>query len=89
MHEICQELASARENGEVIAKDFYLRINGKDFSITVTTQKHAHLYEVPDQPEGTKVFIVEDLSDPKEICRVLSGTPFEKLQTFLVPQEKS
>lgn len=88
MHEICQEVASAKEKDEIIAKDLYLRIDGKDYSITVTTQEHAHLYRSEDRSE-TSAFIVEDLSDTEKICKLLSETPFDELRSFLILQEES
>ena len=87
MHEICQEIASAKVEDVISAKDFYLRIEGKDYIITVTSPEFAHLYN-KEQEDQQAVFIVDDLSDPEKICQTLSETPFEKLHSFLAIQEE-
>ncbi|OGM20410.1 hypothetical protein A2714_01695 [Candidatus Woesebacteria bacterium RIFCSPHIGHO2_01_FULL_38_9] len=88
MHEICQEIANAKIEDVISAKDFYLRIEGKDYIITVTSPEHAHLYN-EGQEEQQTAFIVGDLSDPVKICQTLSETPFEQLRPFLTMQEES
>lgn len=72
---------------------FYRSDRDQIYSITVATNKyldyarsHNSQLDDPDLKLDENVFILDDISDLKEVCNALTSLPFDKLEPFVSPQ---
>lgn len=91
----CLQYAHLEHHGQIMMRNMMFMRDGKVYTISVTTPGYLERLIIenrglePDLRADLNAFVLDDISDPGEICGKLSQTPFSNLLPFITEQEDS
>ena len=88
----CYSFNHAEDQGKITSRDMMIYRDNKPYTIRVGTSEYAS--QIRSYNEGldpslqieNNIYVVDDATDPEEICQKLALVPFPELEPYLTEQ---